>query len=189
MPISLVKGEKVSLSKDNPGLKKIRVGLSWAMKPGISADLDASVLLLNDRDKMLNDSAIVFYNKLESDDGAILHAGDAREPGEGDEDDEVISINLEGVKANSLLICITSYAAPNQDAVIFGRVKNATVRLYNDETNEVIYEFDLTEDMSNATAMEMAKIYKHKNEWKFSAIGEKAGTSKNGLEDIYNKYL
>ena len=29
MPISLKKGQKVSLSKENPGLTKVLVGLGW----------------------------------------------------------------------------------------------------------------------------------------------------------------
>ena len=185
MPVSLIKGERVSLDK---GLKVVKVGLSWDIRTGLTADLDASILLLGKNDKMLNDSAIVFYNKLESDDGAISHSGDNREGG-SENDDEVISVNLDKTVAESLLICITSYASPNQDAVIFGRVKNAKVRLYDAENNNVLYEFDLTEDMSNSTSMEMAKLYRHNGSWKFSAIGERVGTAKNGLEDVYNKYL
>ncbi len=187
MAFNLVKGEKVSLSKQNPGLKKIRIGLSWDMKPGVEADLDASVLLLNNSGKLVTDTALVFYNNLTSFDESVQHAGDNR-TGSGDGDDEVITIDLVKTKADTILIAITSYAAPTAEAVIFGRVKNATVKLYDDEKNEVLYVFDLTEDMSNATAMEMAKIYKHNGEWKYAALGEKAGTSKNGLEDIVNKY-
>lgn len=29
MPISLAKGQKVSLTKDNPGLSRVIVGLGW----------------------------------------------------------------------------------------------------------------------------------------------------------------
>ena len=33
MPISLKKGQKVSLTKENPGLTKVVVGLGWGCKP------------------------------------------------------------------------------------------------------------------------------------------------------------
>ncbi len=187
MPISLVKGEKISLSKENPGLKKLKIGLSWDMKPGITADLDASVILLGEDGKMIADDSIVFYNQTTSFDGAIVHSGDSRS-GDAEGDDEVISVDLMKSQANQILAVITSYAGPDEAPVIFGRIKNATVRLYNGETNQVLYTFDLSEDMSNATSMEMVKLYKHNGEWKFNAIGERVGTAKNGLEDVLTKY-
>ncbi len=187
MAINLVKGEKINLSKQNPGLQKLKIGLSWDIKAGLTADLDASVLLLNEDGKMLKADSIVFYNQTTSFDNAVTHSGDSRS-GDSDGDDEVISVDLVKSQANQILAVITSYADANQDAVIFGRIKNATVRLYNGETNEVLYTFDLSEDMSNATSMEMVKLYKHNNEWKFNAIGERVGTAKNGLEDVLTKY-
>ena len=59
MSISLKKGQKVSLSKDNPGLSRVVVGLGWdevkkskgfnflAPKPE-PIDCDASAILLHD---------------------------------------------------------------------------------------------------------------------------------------------
>ncbi|MBN2695002.1 TerD family protein [bacterium] len=187
MPISLVKGERINLTKENPGLQKLKIGLSWDMKPGLTADLDASILLLGDDGKMIREDSIVFYNQLTSFDGAVVHSGDNR-TGDGDGDDEVISVDLKKTQSQEILAVITSYADPNQEAVVFGRIKNATVKLYDAETNEVLYVFDLTEDMSNATSMEMVRLYKHNGEWKFNAIGERVGSSKNGLEDVVNKY-
>lgn len=44
MPINLAKGQKVDLTKKNPGLKNIMVGLGWdvnAFDSGADFDLDA----------------------------------------------------------------------------------------------------------------------------------------------------
>ena len=52
MPVNLQKGQKVSLTKDNPGLKKVVVGLGWdvnAFDTGADFDLDAAAFLLTDR--------------------------------------------------------------------------------------------------------------------------------------------
>ncbi len=49
MPVSLQKGQKVSLTKGNPGLKKVVVGLGWdvnAFDTGGAFDLDAAALCL-----------------------------------------------------------------------------------------------------------------------------------------------
>jgi tellurium resistance protein TerD len=189
MAINLSKGEKINFSKDNPGLQKIRIGLSWDAKPGITADLDASIFLLGDDEKLIGDDGIVFYNNQDSFDGAVHHNGDNRD-GSADGDDEtiVIDLNKVGQKVKSLLVVLTSYADEGKEKINFGRVKNATARLYDEMSGKVLNEFDLSEDMSDATSMEMVKIYRHNGEWKLGAIGEKVGSSINGLSDVYNKY-
>ena len=51
MPVSLQKGQKVSLTKGNPGLKKVVVGLGWdvnAFDTGGAFDLDAAAFMLAD---------------------------------------------------------------------------------------------------------------------------------------------
>ena len=52
MPVNLQKGQKVSLTKGNPGLKKVVVGLGWDVNQfdtGGDFDLDAAAFLLEDR--------------------------------------------------------------------------------------------------------------------------------------------
>ncbi len=56
MPVSLQKGQKVSLTKDNPGLKNVVVGLGWdvnAFDTGGDFDLDAAAFLLTDTTEIL----------------------------------------------------------------------------------------------------------------------------------------
>lgn len=48
MPINLSKGQKVDLTKGNPGLKNIMVGLGWdvnAFDSGVDFDLDAAAFM------------------------------------------------------------------------------------------------------------------------------------------------
>jgi tellurium resistance protein TerD len=182
-------GQRINLSKEHNGLKRIRLGLSWDVKEGITADLDASALILGSNDKMLAEDSIVYFNKLEMYNGAIKHSGDERS-GAADGDDESIIIDLTKLPAEVkvILAVITIYGEKNAPVVTFGRVKNASVRLYNDETNAALYEFDLSEDASRGTAVEMARIYLKDNEWRFTTLGDIIGTSPNGLEDIINKY-
>ncbi|MEN2452687.1 TerD family protein, partial [Bacillus sp. JR_15] len=50
MGISLAKGQKIDLTKTNPGLTKVVVGLGWDVNKydgGQDFDLDASVFLLD----------------------------------------------------------------------------------------------------------------------------------------------
>ena len=68
MPINLQKGQKVSLTKDNPGLSKIVVGLGWdvnAFDTGGDFDLDTSAFLLTDAGKVSRPEDFVFYQNLQ----------------------------------------------------------------------------------------------------------------------------
>ena len=57
MSINLKKGQKVNLTKDNPGLKKLIVGLGWDVNKydgGKDFDLDAEVFMLGADGKVLS---------------------------------------------------------------------------------------------------------------------------------------
>lgn len=194
-------GQRINLSKDHAGLKKVKIGLSWDVKEGLSADLDASLLVLGSNEKMLSEESILFYNSPKNVqgkpilyNGALEHSGDERS-GAADGDDETITVDLTKMPADvvTLLATITIYdddfiKKRTSQQVTFGRVKNASVRIYNAETNQALYQFDLSEDASRATSIEMARIYLVNGEWRFTALGDIIGTSPNGLEDIVNKY-
>ena len=190
MALQLVKaGDRINLSKEQAGLKKLKIGLSWDVKEGVTADLDASLLILDQNGKMLTEDSIVFYNKLEVYGGAIKHSGDERS-GAAEGDDETILIDLSRLPAEVQIMAavITIYGSGQSSLVTFGRVKNASVRLYNADTNQALYQFDLTEDASRGTAVEMSRLYRKDGEWRFTTLGDVVGTSANGLEDIINKY-
>ena len=91
MAISLNKGGNLSLSKTDPGLKKLLIGLGWDERAtsGAEFDLDASVFLLTTSGKVRGDHDFIFYNQLKSADGAVEHTGDNRS-GAGDGDDEAV---------------------------------------------------------------------------------------------------
>lgn len=82
MAVSLSKGGNVSLTKEAPGLKDVRVGLGWDSRvtDGAGFDLDASAFLLGSSGRVRNDSDFIFYNNLTSTDGAVRHLGDSITP-------------------------------------------------------------------------------------------------------------
>ncbi|WP_027416123.1 TerD family protein [Aneurinibacillus terranovensis] len=174
MAISLSKGQKVDLTKTNPGLSKVIVGLGWDTNKydgGFDFDLDASVFLLNASGKVGSEKDFIFYNNTQGANGAVVHTGDNR-TGEGDGDDEQISINLKAVPASyekiAFTITIHDAEARKQN---FGQVSNAYVRLVNEETGQELIRYDLGEDFSVETAVVVGELYRHSGEWKFSAIG------------------
>ena len=174
MPVSLKKGQKVSLTKDNPGLNKVVVGLGWDINhydTGGSFDLDAAAFLLTDSGKVSTSDDFVFYGNLKDPSGAVAHIGDNR-TGVGEGDDEQININLSMIPANisKIAFTVTIYEAEEKQQN-FGQVSNAYIRIYNEETSEELLRYDLGEDFSIETAVVFGELYKNNNEWKFNAIG------------------
>ena len=174
MPISLNKGGNVSLTKEAPGLKSIRVGLGWDVRltEGAAFDLDASVFMLNPAGKVRSDADMIFYNNLKSVDGSVEHLGDNL-TGVGEGDDEVINVALDKVPTDveKLAFVITIHEAETRKQN-FGMVSKAFARIVNDMGGTELARFDLTEDMSTETAMIVGEVYRHGNEWKFRAVGQ-----------------
>jgi tellurium resistance protein TerD len=174
MAISLQKGGNLSLSKTDPDLRAVLVGLGWAARTsdGVDFDLDASLFMIGAGGKVRSDADFIFYNQLKSSCGAIEHTGDNK-TGEGDGDDEALKITLAGVPQDieRLVVAVTIHdaAARRQN---FGMVQDAFIRIVNLDTNAEIVRFDLSEDYSTETAMIFAEIYRHKGEWKFKAVGQ-----------------
>jgi tellurium resistance protein TerD len=174
MPVNLSKGQKVDLTKTNPGLKKILVGLGWDINKydgGFDFDLDAAAFLCGDNGQVSSDADFIFYNNKLHSSGSVEHAGDNL-TGVGEGDDEVIRIDLALIPANvskvDFTVTIHDAEARRQN---FGQVSNAYIRVMNEENGEELIRYDLGEDFSIETAVVVGEIYRHNGEWKFNAIG------------------
>lgn len=188
MAISLSKGQKIDLTKTNPGLSKLVVGLGWDTNKydgNHAFDLDASVFLLGENGKARNDQDFIFYNNLTGGNGSVEHQGDNL-TGEGDGDDEQVIIDLSGVPSDvhKIAFTITIHDADVRGQN-FGQVDNAFVRVVNETNGEEILRYDLGEDFSVETSVVVAELYRHNGEWKFNAIG--SGFS-GGLAALVRNY-
>jgi len=172
--VSLSKGGNVNLSKEAPGLSKILVGLGWDARStdGAAFDLDGSAFLLNATGKIRSDADFIFYNNLKSSDGSVEHTGD-NTTGEGEGDDESISVNLSAVPADvdKIVVAVTIHEAETRSQN-FGQVTNAFVRVVNADNSSEIARYDLAEDASTETAMVFGEVYRAGSEWKFRAVGQ-----------------
>ena len=174
MAITLSKGQKVSLTKGNPGLKNIVVGLGWDTNKydgGFDFDLYSAAFLLGENDKVNSDSDFIFYNNLKHSSGAVQHLGDNL-TGEGDGDDEQVKLDLSLVpqNVNKIAFTVTIHEAQERRQN-FGQVNNSYVRVVNADTNQELLKYELGEDFSIETAVVVCEIYRHNGEWKFNALG------------------
>ena len=174
MAISLFKGQKVDLTKGNPGLSRLLVGLGWDVNKydtGSDFDLDAAAFLLGANGKVTSDSDFIFYNNKMHSSGSIQHMGDNL-TGAGEGDDEEIKIDLSRVPANieKIAFTVTIHEA-EQRRQNFGQVSNAFIRVVDENKNQELIRYDLGEDFSIETAVVVGELYRNSGEWKFTATG------------------
>lgn len=192
MGISLEKGGRINLSKNTPGLTRVRLGLGWNANrydTGHDFDLDASAFVckLNaaGEPKLISDQHFVFYGNEADPQKATVHSGDCR-TGEGDGDDESIVVDLTKLSADaaeiSFIVTIHDCVARGQN---FGQVSNSYIKIYDDVTGAELANYDLEEEFSTETAVQFGSLYKKDNQWSFKAVG--AGY-KLGLADFVVGY-
>lgn len=186
MAVSLVKGGNVNLSKEDPTLVNVVVGLGWKPRAtdGESFDLDASAYLLSG-DKVRSDADFVFYNNKVSAEDSVISDGDNR-TGQGDGDDEVIHVTLSKVPTDvSRIVFAASIHEGAERKQNFGQVGDAYIRIINKDTGVEITRYDLDEDASMDTSVVFGELYRYEDGWKFKALGN---GSKQSLLELSANY-
>lgn len=174
--ISLQKGGSVNLSKTNEtislkkggngDLKSIHVGLGWDVHNDISVDLDAFIV---QQDANGNVFDTIYYGQKNSKDRAIVHQGDNL-TGEGEGDDEVIKIDLTRLdpKTKKLFVAVNIY----QCRIPFNKIENAFVRILNNQSQDVLMQYNLSKESGSNYALIMGEIEKNADgTWSFNALG------------------
>ena len=185
MSITLSKGGKLNLTKKEPALKKILIGLGWDMVSNNSVDLDASVFMVTSAGKVPTDEFFIFYNNLKSPDNSVQHTGDNR-TGVGDADDEMVLANLGTVSTNiKELIVVVSIHEASERNHHFGLLKEAYIRIVDVENNREIVRYNLDQNNSRDTDIEFGRLRLEENEWHFVATGAGAQKGLQGYVDMY----
>jgi len=200
MAVNLVKGQKISLKKENGSdLTSFCVGANWGKieKKGFfgglkkeAVDLDLSAALF-DSNKNLVD--VVYFGNLQV--SGVKHSGDDLVGDDEDDglDNEVIQVNLPQLNPNVEQVVFILNSYKGQD---FATIPFASIRLYEGVSNRVdniVATFNIAKDSkySNYTSMILGKLYRRNGEWKFSAIGEPLKDKKleQTLETVRTKFL
>lgn len=184
MAISLQKGQRISLEKNNGDkLKTICVGVNWGAIEkknwlgGISqeaVDLDASCVLYDNSKNVID---VVYFGNLKSKEGAIKHSGDDLTGDMGGDDgldNEVITVDFTKLKDNVGYVSFVLNSFRGHD---FAAIPFATIRIYEgtpSRVNDVFATYDIVRGAGFAghVSMVLGVFYKKNSEWKFNAIGE-----------------
>lgn len=189
MSVNLQKGQRVDLTKGNNGqsLSHVMVGLGWdeAEKPsrgffssllgGSSSeeiDCDAIAFLLGKDGKIANKNDVVFFNNLRHYTNCVMHQGDNL-TGAGEGDDEQIFVDLKNLpqQYDRIVILVSIYQATTRNQH-FGMIRNAFIRLVNNDNNRELCIYNLSENYNGMTSMVFGELYRHNGSWKFNAIGQ-----------------
>ena len=186
MSVTLTRGENVSLSREDPGLTNLLVGLGWETRAGDGEafDLDASVFLLDADGRVTSDADFIFYNNLVSTCGSVTHAGDNLVGGSGDAEQVKVDLTIVPPVIEKISFCVSIHQAELRQQN-FGMVQNGYIRLLNEKSGEELARFDLSEDASVETAVIFGELYRFGPEWKFRALAQ---GSAGGLAEIARQY-
>jgi tellurium resistance protein TerD len=198
--VNLTKGQNISLTKTNPSLKKIKLGLGWKENDfaGKKFDLDASAIMLSHEGKVRSISDFIFYGNTSLKDSkgnivspckSVIYGGD-NQSGKAEGDAETILIDLSLIPAEIVKIVfpVSIYGARKRQQN-FGQVSKAYIRLINEETTDVVTRYDLSEDYSTETALVFGELYRVDSEWKFKAVGQGFNDGLAGIGRTYGMNL
>ena len=187
MSVNLSKGSNFSLTRSEPGIASVVVGLGWTVHSGPGdIDLDASALVLGVDGRVLSEQHFVFFNNRTTPEKSVRHTGDNK-TGQGDGDDEQIAVdfNLLPAQAESVVFVVSIHAEGHAATSTFGRVRDAYIRVVHQATGLEMCRFELTEDAHDQSAMLFGQLYRREGEWQFRAIGQGYATGLAGIAKEY----
>lgn len=169
MPIDLSKGQRLEVTPT-----KISVGLGWkpSATPAGEPDLDASVFMLDAARKLPEDHFFIFYNNLNSPDRSVEHSGDVLVGTEKTRDQETITVNFPKVDERvQEMVFVVNIDEADRKKQTFGDVRDAYIRITDAETGKELARYQLSEDFSEESAIEIGRFYRKGDGWKFEAMG------------------
>ncbi|AIQ44746.1 tellurium resistance protein TerA [Paenibacillus sp. FSL R7-0273] len=164
MSIEAVKGQKVDLTRGNPGIQSLVVEIGWHAPADM--EIDASAFLLGAQAKVSGDDDLIFYNNPVT---PFIRYKDVPAGGSGGL--KHFEIELGKVPSDTMRIAfaVTLYNGESRRQT-FGQMSNAHCRILNRATGEELMRCNLGNHFSVETAVVVGELYRYNSDWKFSAI-------------------
>ncbi|WP_042200362.1 TerD family protein [Paenibacillus camerounensis] len=164
MGIEAVKGQKVDLTRGNPGIQSLIVEIGWHAPADM--EIDASAFLLGAQAKVSGDDDLIFYNNPVT---PFIRYKDMTAGGSGGL--KHFEIELGKVPSDTMRIAfaVTLYNGESRRQT-FGQMSNAHCRILNRATGEELMRCNLGNHFSVETAVVVGELYRYNSDWKFSAI-------------------
>lgn len=173
---SLVAGANAALTAENPGLNHVVVGMAWDVIPshGPQTELVPFAVMCDSSSQAISNDHLVFFNQLVSADASVTFIGE--------DDTEQIDVALDQVPANVSKIIFLLYADPEfRGPGNFSSVRSGHIRVATGDNRELV-RFELpTNGLESVTAMIFGELYRHRDDWKFRALGQGYSTGLAGV--------
>lgn len=177
---SMIAGANAALTAENPSLTSVVVGMGWDVIPsnGPQAELVPFAVMCDSSGRAISDGHLVFFNQIESADSSVTFIGE--------DDAEQIDVALAQVPAEVAKIVFFVYVDPEvRGKGTFSSVRNPYIRVANPSGSELL-RFDVQAGNQDAvTAMILGELYRHRDDWKFRALGQGYTTGLTGVAKDY----
>ena len=186
--MTLAKGQEALMAIDGKPVENIRLEVGWDPNKGIDMDIDSSILVYRKEEPSTQE--LIYYCKLSSDDGSIIHNGDNltgeddyfdgdddeednyRGEDDGDGVDETIDVHLKEIngKYNRLAVVINIFGARIRKQT-FASVENLFIRIRNMDDGSFICNYKVTDKIYDDNTVVIGLFLKKGTEWIFKALG------------------
>ena len=177
---TLVAGANAALTGENPGLDHVVVGLGWDAIPslGPQAELVPFAVMCDASGQAVSNDHLVYFNQLVSADSSVTFIDDG--------DQEQIDVQLGLVPAEISTIIFLAHVDPEfRGQGTFASVRSAHIRVATADNRELV-RFDLSvTNVDSVTAMIFGELYRHRDDWKFRALGQGYTTGLAGVAKDY----
>lgn len=177
MAVTVVKGQKTDLTKTNPGLTRLTVGIGWDSSPAL--ELDTSAFLLGAGGKVSGDEDFIFYNQPT---GVFITYKDT--PQQSDKKQFELDLTQIPARIEKIAFSLTIYDGESKNQS-FSQVQNTYIRFGHANGGQEALRYDLASGFTVETAIVIGELYRHNGEWKFNAVG--AGFS-GGLNALCSNF-
>lgn len=177
MSVKVVKGQKVDLTKGNPGLNALLIEMAWQAPP--SLEIDTSAFLLGAQGKVSKDEDLIFYNN-----PSTPYIRYKEMPASNSLKQFEVELNKAPADVMKLAFTLTIYDGEKRRQS-FSQVNQAYFRILNQVTGAELLRFDLDNHFSVETAIVVGELYRYSGEWKYSAVA--AGFA-GGLKELCGNF-
>lgn len=172
----MIPGSNAALTAENPDLTKLLVGFGWETIPsrGPQAELVPLAIMCDSDGRSLSNDHLVFFNQIVSSDTSVTFADER--------DHEEIDVDLAAVPADVAKIVFLVYVDPDvRGPGDFSPVRSAYVRVAAHDNRELVRFSVPTGEFDAVNVMMFGELYRHRDDWKFRALGQGYATGLRGV--------
>jgi len=175
MSVSIIKGQKADVTKNNPSVSGVVVGMGWGTTAGV--ELDLSVFALQASGKVRSDQDLIFYSNPSGAAGSIRIVGKDRKSygNQSDQEQAVIALGSVPKEIERVAFTLTIYEGDSRKQS-FSLVNDAYIRIVDEASGNELLRYELGKNFPVETAIVVGDLYRHNGEWKFNAIGSGYGS-------------